>query len=146
MLQAANPVETRRVPVLLLPIDLVDSPLDIPEPPAEDLIFVARTLQQMIFLCLRVRCGFGPSACFPLARELRKAHAEQLRFPVSDRFRHNHQLADSELLAFPKHERLFGQAPSIGVETILDFPKQVHELLVTAALLRGKACELRLLS
>ena len=81
MLQTSDTVEPCGISVVPLPFDLMDSTLDVSEPAAKDLAIVALVLaldQAQTFLPTVVACvAFfdRPIACFPLARELRIAHA-----------------------------------------------------------------------
>ena len=96
MLQTSDAVESCGIPVLLLPVDLVDSALDVSEPTAEDLaiIHVARALARAFLSAVVIGSAFVdspyPMTCFPLARELRIAHAKQLCAALSVRRRYSH--------------------------------------------------------
>lgn len=79
MLQSFDTIESRGVPVLALPVDLVDSTLDVSEPTAEDfaIVHVARALARVFLSAVVTRSAVvdRPIACFPLARKLCIAHA-----------------------------------------------------------------------
>lgn len=141
------------IPVLPLPVDLVNATLDVSEPTTEDLVFVRdiRTLAQVflsIVVIRMIRSAFADSllTCFPLSHELRVTHTQQLCAARSVRRRHSHQLANGKLVAFPQHKGHFSRAPFVRVETILNPSEQVYQALGIAALLRGKTHELSLRS
>lgn len=78
MLQTSDAIESCGIPMLALPVDLVNSALDVSEPIAEDLaiIHVARALARVFLSAVVIRSAFVGDlvACFPLACELRIAH------------------------------------------------------------------------
>lgn len=79
MLQTSDTVESCGIPVLPLPVDLVNSTLDVSEPTAEDIaiVHIARALARVFLSAVVICSAFIDSlvACFPLACELRIAHA-----------------------------------------------------------------------
>ena len=98
MLQTSDTIECRGISVMPLPFDLMNSTLDIAKPSAEDLAVVhaAGTLAHAFLAAVIFRSALVGSvvACFPLAREFRIAHAQQLCAARSIRRRYSHQLAD----------------------------------------------------
>ena len=148
VLQTSDTVEPCGIAVLSLPVDLINSTLDIPKPSTENLAIIAQTLAYAFLSAVVARGAYVDrlSTCFPLARELRIAHAQQLCAATNVRRCYSHQLANSKLMALPQHERLFGGAPSVRVETGLNLPEQVHQMLVVAALFCGETHELGLRS
>jgi hypothetical protein len=150
MLQTPDTIESCMIPVVPLPLDLIDPTLDVSEPCAEDFAItqVIRTLARAFLSAVVLRSAFVDSlaACFPLARELRVAYTQQLCATRGVRRRHGHQLSDGELMAFPQHERLFRWTPFVCIEAGLDSTEQVHQALGFTAIFRSKTHELSLRS